>query len=172
MVEEGGVPVLSALKKTDPFHQGSCRYGDQECMVKGGSDCGLSGCLYEITCNQCLQPVDPDCSVDRESRLPGGQPRYNYLGMTRATVHSRMMNHKQGQKYRQSANPLHRHDVDHHGGEVQGYTARVLGRERSMLPLSIIEGLFIEAQIPGTSMNARNESGRGGLVRLMATRVI
>ena len=88
------------------------------------------------------------------------------------SMHAGMLAHKKGQQYKQTSSPLHRHDRDLHNGEVQLYTARILGRERSVFPLSILEGLYIENQKPGTSMNEKNEMGRGGLVCLMATRAM
>ena len=81
-----------------------------------------------------------------------------------------MAGHLKGQKAKNSSVPLHRHDRDHHGGEPQEYLTRILGRERSLLPLNILGALYIEKQSPGTSINSRIEAGRGGLVRLVATR--
>ena len=75
-----------------------------------------------------------------------------------------MRGHLDGMKYKHNSNALHRHNVDLHGGNVQRYTARILRRERTLVPLNIIEGLYIEKQVIGTSMNGRNESGRGSLV--------
>ena len=104
------------------------------------------------------------------SRAPGKCLAPNYVGMTRTLVHWRMQNHLQGQKSKSNNNPLHRHDEEVHNGEVQKYTTRVLTTERNLLPLAVIEGLYIEQQYPGSSFNDRNEQGRGALVRLIATR--
>ena len=41
---------------------------------------------------------------------------------------------------------------------------------RNLLPLSIMEALFIEKQANGTSLNDKNEYGRGKLIRIRATR--
>ena len=94
----------------------------------------------------------------------------NYIGMTGTSVHWRMTAHLKGQKARSSSNPLHRHDLEAHGGDPQEYLARILGRERSLLPLNVLESLFIEKQSPGSSINSRMEGGRGRLVRLVAIR--
>ena len=83
-----------------------------------------------------------------------------------------MVGHKKGQHYKQPGNPLFRQDRDCHQGEPQKYSFRILSREQKLLPLNIIEGLYIESQQPGTSLNERNENGRGGLVRIQATRAI
>ena len=170
VVEEGGVPVTSQVRRGDPFFNGSCRYGDPSCMARQGVDCGLSGVLYEATCNSCLEPVDLGTHQELESREPGKQPRYNYIGMTMTSLHNRMEGHKRGQKYKQSGNPLWRHDKEKHNCEPQGYSFKILSREQKILPLNVLEGLYIEAQIQGTSLNDRNERGRGGLVRISANR--
>ena len=83
-----------------------------------------------------------------------------------------MIAHRDGQRRKYQTNALYRHDREEHGGEMQKYSARILTRERTLLPLNIVEGLYIEKQIEGTSLNGRNESGRGAIVRLQATRVI
>ena len=79
-----------------------------------------------------------------------------------------MLGHKAGQKAKSGSNPLWRHDLDRHQGEHQNYTARILRREQKLLPLCILEAIFIEKQIPKTSMNEKNEWGHGGIVRLSA----
>ena len=81
-----------------------------------------------------------------------------------------MLGHLQGQRSKYTDNPLHRHDVDANEGEVQQYVTRILATERNLLPLAIIEGLYIEKQYPQSSINCRNEQGRGALVRLIASR--
>ena len=48
---------------------------------------------------------------------------------------------------------------------------RILAQEQNLLPLCVREGLFIEKQKPGFSMNDRNEAGRGGIIRLTASRI-
>ena len=113
ILEEGGKPVTSSLRKNDPFYNGKCRYGDITCIVKEGVDCGQSHCLYEITCDACLQPVDLNLP-SKESREPGGQPRPNYISMTWTSLHNRMQGHKKGQRYKYTGNPLFRHDKDKH----------------------------------------------------------
>ena len=81
-----------------------------------------------------------------------------------------MKDHLRGQKSRRENNPLNRHDRDKHQGVPQSYKMRVLGKEQRILPLSVLEGLYIDSQKPGTSLNEKNERGRGGLIRLVATR--
>ena len=138
--------------KTDPFFNGNCRYGDKECIVKHGVDCGKSGCIYEIMCSSCKLPVKQSELPVRETNLPGGQSRFNYVGMTSTSLHCRMIAHRDGQRRKYQTNALYRHDREEHGGEMQKYSARILTRERTLLPLNIVEGLYIEKQIEGTSV--------------------
>ena len=67
--------------------------------------------------------------------------------------------------------PKYCHDMEAHNGEPQYYKTRILTREKSIFPLSLTEGFYIEGQVPGTSINERNDSGRGLLVRLSCLRV-
>ena len=131
--------------------------------------CAVQGVLYEITCNTCTEPVEAGDN-NKETRQPGGQARCNYIGMTRTSVHYRMMGHLQGQKARSRKNPLWRHDLGKHQGHPQQYTTRVLQKERNLLPLCISEGLYIERQMRGTNLNDKNEYGRGSLIRIVASR--
>ena len=90
--------------------------------------------------------------------------------MTSTSAHCRMSGHLAGQRSKSSNNPLYRHDRDCHDGDPQSYTMRILSREKSLLPLSILESLYIEKQVDGTSINEKNEAGRGCLVRMVAIR--
>ena len=167
VVEEGRAPATAALRKTDPFRTNQCRFRDRNCIVEGTKDCASMGCVYEVTCASCQEPIDQDL---KETRDPGGQAKLNYIGMTMCSIHSRMKDHLKSQRSKSSHNPMWRHDNEHHDGEPQQYKARILTRERSIFPLSLTEGLYIEGQYPGTSMNERNERGRGSLVRIRAER--
>ena len=90
--------------------------------------------------------------------------------MTATSVHNRMLGHLAGQKSSNMSNPLARHDKESHNGVPQTYSSRVIRKERTLLPLSVLEALYIEKQSPGTSLNAKEEGGRGKLVRLVASR--
>ena len=118
------------------------------------------------------------CSLEEESnsgkpvkRCPGARNSVNYVGMTRTSCHWRMQSHLNGQKAKSRSNPLYRHDIDKHNGETQVYKCRILNTEKNLLPLCILEGLYIEKQDPTQRLNERNESSRGGLVRMIASRV-
>ena len=92
--------------------------------------------------------------------------------MTRSSVHARMIDHIKGQKAKQSKNPLYRHDRDVHDGNPQLYTTRVMNCQKNILPLTVMEALYIEKQVRGTSLNEKNELGHGALIRLTAERSV
>ena len=102
---------------------------------------------------------------------PSNIETHNYVGMTRTSLHNRMLSHLQGQRRKCISNPLYRHDTEVHEGNQQEYTATILATEAKIVRLSCNEGLRIEKQSEELSMNKRNENGRGGIVRLTATRV-
>ena len=83
-----------------------------------------------------------------------------------------MLGHLEGKRSKSMKNPLYRHDVANHSGEPQEYTTRIILKEKNLLPLCINEGLYIERQKVGTTMNDRNEHGRGTIIRLTASRDI
>ena len=168
-MEEGGLPISAGLKVNDPFKPDTCRYGDSKCIVENGKDCATMGILYEITCQSCSEVIELE-DGEQVSRQPGGQKAPNYIGMSMTSAHCRMHDHLAGQRQKKENNPLNRHDRDSHQGVPQQYRTRILTRERNLLPLTIIEGLFIERQQSGTSFNDRNEYGRGSLVRFTASR--
>ena len=47
-----------------------------------------------------------------------------------------------------------------------------MAKDTKVLSFSIVEALWIEKQIPETSLNGRNEFGRGSIIRISAERAI
>ena len=171
VVEEGGAPATASLRRSDPYRKPECRFQDKSCLVDPKQDCSLMGCIYEICCKSCKDPVHQDQALGKITRDPGGQDRVNYVGMTATSVHARMVSHLNDQRSKLQKSPMWRHDRDQHGGEHQEYETRILNREKTLLSLAITEGLYIEAQLPETSLNEKNEKGRGGIIRLTCERV-
>ena len=93
VVEDGGKPLIGFLKQTHPFRPEKCWYRDAQCVVEKSKDCAKQSVIYEITCKQCTEPVDPTVEVDSRSRELGQQARYQYIGMTCMSVHARMVDH-------------------------------------------------------------------------------
>ena len=105
---------------------------------------------YEEICNRVDDGIIKSLHRDRKEII-------SYVGMTMTSVHNRMYGHLSGQKYKHTSNPLYRHDIEYHNGCPQKYTTRILARDRRILPVKITEGLYIEAQLKGTSMNDKNK---------------
>ena len=81
-----------------------------------------------------------------------------------------MQGHLSGQRTKSKSNPLHRHDVEGHQGIPQQYSCRILASEQKQLPLNILEALYIEKQVAGSTLNDKNEYGRGEIIKLRAVR--
>ena len=130
--------------------------------------CSNMSKIYVIRCLTCRQTLDP--TVREKPDLPGGVRTAYYLGMTACSIHNRMLSHRKGHRRKDKDTPLHCHNMEHHGGEVQQYQADIVGGDRGLLHLSLREALLIEGQDPALSLNSKIEQGRGKLVRIQATR--
>ena len=108
--------------------------------------------------------------IENSSELEKEPP--TYIGLTRSTIHARMLDHLKGQRMRSSGNPLHRHDLKAHNGQQQQYVCIPIASEKKIVRLNINEALHIEKQQREASLNDKMECGRGGIVRITATRVI
>ena len=82
-----------------------------------------------------------------------------------------MSDHLDGQRRKSSGNPLHRHDATQHEGQPQIYTCIPVASERKIVRLNINEALQFKKQDRAASINDKMECGRGGLIRISATRV-
>ena len=58
-----------------------------------------------------------------------------------------------------------------HGGIEQKYSTRILSSDKNMLPLCILEELYIEKHDKIYSMNDKKQFGRGGIIQLTTNRV-
>ena len=131
------------------------------------TQCDRTGVVYRITCIQC----DMDVLTDETRNLSYDSETHNYVGMTRCSLHNRMLAHLRGQNAKSNKSPLFRHDIKCHEGVPQEYRCNILATEAKIVRLNCNEALRIEKQNPLFTMNERNEGGRGGVVRLTATRV-
>ena len=60
--------------------------------------------------------------------------------------------------------------MEAHGGVHQKYTTSIVAREKKLLRLHCLEAIHIEKQPSTLSINARMEHGRGGVIRISASR--
>ena len=138
-------------------------------MVRQDQQCDRMGVIYNITCNQCNSNVDTGGTNTGDTG--NGDSTEKYIGMTRTSIHNRMVGHLRDQKSKKESSPLYRHDVDRHSGQTQTYTASIVAAEKKIVKLSCLEAIHIERYPDHLLWNERNERGRGGVVRVMATRV-
>ena len=138
-----------------------CIYGDPSCIVDKRFQCDQTSKVYRISCVSCNSEINDE----PETESP------NYVGKTRSSLHARMSDHIDGQRRKASGIPLHRHDSTHHEGQPQIYTCIPVASERKIVRLNINEALHIEKQNRMASINDKMECGRGGLIRISATRV-
>ena len=85
---------------------------------------------YRITCDACYEQIGEDAA--------------NYIGMTRVSVHNRMLGHMTGQRGKVTKNPLWRHDLDAHSGVHQTYSTVITTSEKRLVRLCCMEALQIE----------------------------
>ena len=88
--------MTASLKEGDPFRKKGYKFLDPDCMVDVKEDCTAMGCIYEISCNTCQEPVEENPTGTKVSKDPGGQSRPNYVGMTSTSLHCRMLGHQAG----------------------------------------------------------------------------
>ena len=120
VIEDGGKPITSGLCVSDPLRPKGCVFGDTQCMVDPDFRCDTAGIIYKINCVDCMEEID-----DSENDY--------YVGMTRTTVHARMLGHLKDQKSKLKKSPLYRHDLDRHDGRTQKYMTSIIGRERKLV---------------------------------------
>ena len=124
--------------------------------------------VYLIRCKSCHEKLDPD---EKETpQKPRGIHSSHYIGLTTTSVHNRMIDHREGHRRRDPKNPLHKHDLDKHNGEIQQYVTSIIQSDRGLLHLVFREAILIEGQKAELRLNDKNERGRGELIRLTANR--
>ena len=91
--------------------------------------------------------------------------------MTRTSVHNRVSSHLRDQRLKKESCPLYRHDMKYHNGDKQTYETKIVASEKKLLKLNCLEAIHIENHPDNLLMNEKNERGRGGVVRITATRM-
>ena len=93
VIEDGGMPVHCGLMVSDPMRPNGCVFQDPNCFVSG--KCDVSGVIYRIECNSCNQTIYTETDIPR------------YIGMTRTTLHNRMLGHTKDHKSKCNKSPLY-----------------------------------------------------------------
>ena len=116
VIEDGGKPVHCGLRVKDPLRPHGCVFGDQNCIVRGDQQCDRMGVVYRIMCTKCLEEKPEN-------------ENHKYIGMTRTSVHNRMLGHLRDQSSKLAKCPLYRHDIDVHNGVPQIYVTNIVASE-------------------------------------------
>ena len=94
----------------------------------------------------------------------GGETKPNYIGMNGTSLHARGVSHQQSVRSRNTSNALALHIRDAHAGVEQQFSMDACTSHRTVMTRYKTEGVYIEHQSVGTSLNSRMEEGCGGLV--------
>ena len=139
-------------------------------MVDAKTDCSKQAQVYIVTCMGCQENVHegPQPANFPRNTEAGGEPKYNYIGMTGTSLHARAASHARDVKYKNLSNALALHIKTAHAGVEQQFTMKSCSTHQTVINRYKTEGVLIESQMVGTSLNSRTEGGRGGLVRIEA----
>ena len=129
VIEDGGIPVHCGLMVSDPIRPSGCVFGNSDCMVEPTQRCDRSGDVYRIECETCRTDIEIS---DTETQC--------YIGMTRTSMHNRMLSHLVTQKSMCSKSPLYQH---RHNGITQKYSMKAIGSEKKIVWLVCLEALKI-----------------------------
>ena len=132
VIEDGGCPIYNGLRVRDPSRSNGCIFGDPLCIVDPSVQCDRTGIVYKIVCIACKSIVETDSTENSNSYE---SETHNYVGMSRTSLHNRMLAHLKGQRRRDMGNPLYRHDFDVHDGAKQRYVTTVLATEAKIVRL-------------------------------------
>ena len=165
VLEDGGIPIYSGLRR-DPFKTQGCQYGqDRECIVEGKQDCSKMGVTYTVECNECIKP-----SPTRRSSVIAGRRRASkYIGNTGRSCHARGLEHSKAVKSHNKKNPLVKHMIECHEGTNPGFCMKILDGHKTNLSRLVSEGLMISKEEPEALMNSKSEWGRGKTIRFTPT---
>ena len=164
VLEDRGTPATLGLKVRDPFRDEEYRFKDPSCQVSPSVDCSMQDQTYIITCNGCQEAVGTSNGI--KPNMPGGEGCPNYIGMTGTSLHARAKAHTQSVRSGTQSNAIAKHTKTCHNGVAQGFTMKPMAAHRTVLSRYKAEGIYIEKQIPLSSLNNKTEGGRGGLVHL------
>ena len=162
VIERGGRPLLSGLRKKDPFKVEGCTYQNNNCIVDSKSDCTTTGACYAITCDLCGDedpPVNPSDSlprpprppVSRQARFVGGRrrgrPIAQYTGQSGRSLHARALEHLGDVRRRDKNSPLVKHILSEHvNGPTPTFTMKTLSQHNTNLQMLKVERFQIKRE--------------------------
>ena len=144
--ERPGVKLKTLLQRSDPFSKKKCNRRDcVVCTNELGIDCRCRGCVYEISCELCM---------DKRG------VKNKYRGQTGRSTNERFGEHFDKWEKKDEDSPLWRHSVEHHGMSTFPVKARILDRcFGKPTQRMITEVVMIEDMNEEESMNNKTEYG-------------
>jgi hypothetical protein len=195
VLEASGAPITWGLRKSNPFKTEGCQFKDPDCGVDPKTDCGTMGSCYVLTCNECGEVV-PDTTTtppgatqttlvagsrrpQRRSnrphkKRPHHEGRPHYIGTSAKSLHARMLGHRRDIRGKQMSNAMAKHNSRQHKDAIEPpkCTMKLLSVHLANLGRQVSEGLYLEKQNPGLSLNDRMEWSRSrGIIRIYSSTV-
>ena len=138
VVEKMKSTLKSRLQRSNPFKTTGCRRLDCcICNQKLNVDCRTRGCVYEITCKDCLKV---------------------YIGQTGRSMYERMKEHLKAYEVRSDKSVLWEHSKKFHGNQEFEFDTKVkskcFGEPTTRL---ITEAVMIDKLNDAETLNSRNE---------------
>ena len=123
---------------------------DTNAEEKNLGRCQEQGLVYNIKCLRCAHE---------------GKTMV-YIGESSRTGYQRGLEHLRGLRDQLDASPLWKHQLVAHKGEETAYTMEVEETFRTPLERQVAEGVRINLQKKGLSMNSKSEWGQPGIPRI------
>ena len=154
-MEKSGTKLKQIICKTNPWANRSCEQEKWE-ICKSSEQKDLGTCRYESITYQikCIQ-----CEKDGV--------KSSYLGESSRTLYERLKEHLDGEACENKENALWKHDVNHHRGIKQEYSAKVIGRIQNPMKRQVTDKVLIERESNRQRLlNSKNEWGGEGIPRI------
>ena len=138
VIEKVENSITKELQKSDPFKQDKCgRTKCKICDTNTGVNCRARGCVYQMTCEECVR---------------------RYRGQTGVSAQERINKHYDDWKNKVEACPLYRHSQLYHGGGTFPVSVQILKNcFGDPTTRKITEAVLIDELSKTETMNGKNE---------------
>ena len=164
VVVRSGIMVRRVLTKSNPWAGGDC--GRKKCLPclnkDGKTDCFTKNVVYSLECITC-----------EEAKEDGGKKATTcYIGETSRSLHCRAVEHCDWYRGKKENNPMFKHAVDAHGGEIDKvrFRMKILKQHFTAMSRQIHESVAI-ARRSTSGMNLINSKMEGAYNRCKLPRL-
>ena len=142
VVEKMDKTVKKQIQRSNPYGWEQCGRTDcPTCTRNILINCRDRGCVYEISCTNCLTTVSKQ-----------------YRGQSGRSMYERMKEHLREWEAKSADSYLHKHSLQCHNGEVFGIDVKILGQCYGKPTTRMItEAVKIEELPEENSMNSKSE---------------